>query len=201
MSPNFKSKEDVRKFVWDTMVRRKIAIFPFPPHNRIPNFVGANIAAKRILDLEEYVSANVIKVNPDSPQRSFSEFALKDDKILLLATPRLKKGFLLLYPRIVKGKEKFASTIKGAFLFGKLIKNLDDLPRVDFILEGSVAVSLDCHRLGKGEGYAELEYAILRELNHIDKDIPIATTVHEVQIFESLPFDRYDVSIDIIRKN
>ncbi len=71
--------------------------------------------------------------------------------------------------------------------------------RVDFIVEGSVAVNRWGERLGKGEGYAELEYAILRELNLIGGDVPIATSVHDLQVIsERLPQDPYDVPVDYI---
>src|SRR6202011_4196125 len=40
--------------------------FPFPPHGRIPNFAGAEVAAARLLDIEPWKSAIAIKVNPDS---------------------------------------------------------------------------------------------------------------------------------------
>ena len=56
----------------------------------------------------------------------------------------------------------------------------------------------DGSRLGKGEGYAELEYAVLREIGLADESTPIATTVHEVQLVDELPQDPYDVSVDVI---
>jgi len=46
-----------------------VARFPFPPHGRIPNFAGAEVAAARLLNIEPWKSATAIKVNPDSPQR------------------------------------------------------------------------------------------------------------------------------------
>jgi hypothetical protein len=44
-----------------------VARFPFPPHGRIPNFAGAEVAAARLLDIEPWKSATALKVNPDSP--------------------------------------------------------------------------------------------------------------------------------------
>jgi 5-formyltetrahydrofolate cyclo-ligase len=40
------------------------------------------------------------------------------------------------------------------------------MPRLDAIVCGSVAVTRDGRRCGKGEGYSDLEFAILRELGH-----------------------------------
>ncbi len=72
------------------------------------------------------------------------------------------------------------------------------LPSIDFIVEGSVAVSLECGRIGKGEGHAELEYTILREFKLVDDLVPIATTVHDIQVFENFPQDIYNVPVDYI---
>ena len=34
---------------WDTLRAEGVARFPFPPHGRIPNFAGAELAAARLL--------------------------------------------------------------------------------------------------------------------------------------------------------
>jgi hypothetical protein len=47
-------------------VRRR---FPRPVHHRIPNFVNADLAAQRLADLPEFAAAQVVKVNPDTPQK------------------------------------------------------------------------------------------------------------------------------------
>src|SRR6516162_5957927 len=54
-----------------------VARFPFPPHGRIPNFAGAEVAAERFLDIEPWKSATAIKVNLDSPQRPLRAEALR----------------------------------------------------------------------------------------------------------------------------
>ena len=41
-------------------------------HHRIPNFQGADEAAERLATLPEFQSANLVKVNPDTPQRQAS---------------------------------------------------------------------------------------------------------------------------------
>ena len=73
---------------------------------------------------------------------------------------------------------------------------LDQLPRIDAIVMGCVAVTRDGRRLGKGHGYADLEYAILRELGH--PAVPVATTVHALQILEDFPTEAHDVPVSIV---
>jgi 5-formyltetrahydrofolate cyclo-ligase len=57
-------------------------------------------------------------------------------------------------------------------------------------------VTRDGRRCGKGEGYSDLEYAILRELGH--PAVPVATTVHPVQIVGRLPRAPTDLPLALI---
>jgi len=68
-SANDLLKEHVRRKVWDLMEEQAIARPPRPVHGRIPNFEGAERAARRLLELEEFKTAKTVKVDPDSPQR------------------------------------------------------------------------------------------------------------------------------------
>ena len=190
------SKHDIRQRIWRVMEERNIALFPRPVFGRIPNFVGAEKAARKLVEIDEFIHARTVKVNPDSPQKPVRELVLKMGKTLIMPTPRLKKGFLLLAPSYIRDF-KAASTIKGAFRYGKYVPPRN-LPHIDFIVEGSVAVSLECDRIGKGEGYGELEYAILLEYGKIDPEVKIATTVHDIQVINSIPNDPYDVPLDYI---
>ncbi len=194
-------KKAIRECVWKALEERGVALPP-GPWGRIPNFRGAERAAQRIIGLEGWRRARVVKVNPDSPQRPVRLAALSEGKKLLMPTPRLRRGFLLLDPDSIP-RQLFsqASTIKGAFKYGVLLDTIDKLlrrvDRVDFIVEGSVAVNRWGERLGKGEGYGELEYAILVELGLIERDVGIATSVHDLQLLERrLPQDPYDVPVD-----
>ncbi|MDW8034448.1 MAG: 5-formyltetrahydrofolate cyclo-ligase [Nitrososphaerota archaeon] len=144
-------------------------------------------------------NAQVVKVNPDSPQAPVRKLVLMNNMLLIMPTPRLRNSFLLLEPSKIDKKDYgFASTIKGAFVYGKEIKPAD-LPRIDLVVVGSVAVNEQGERIGKGGGYSELEWAIAREFKKVDEKTPIATTIHDVQlikdIFETAP---YDLPVDYI---
>lgn len=43
-----------------------------PVHHRIPNYKGADKAAARLAELEEFKQAQCVKVNPDTPQKRVS---------------------------------------------------------------------------------------------------------------------------------
>ncbi|MEM3730749.1 MAG: 5-formyltetrahydrofolate cyclo-ligase [Candidatus Bathyarchaeia archaeon] len=111
-------KQLLREKIWNEMEKQGIAVFPLPCKGRIPNFLGADKAAEKLRQLKEWENAKIIFVNPDSPQQKVRENALKDGKILIMASPKLKRGFITVNPTNVRGKERFASTIKGAFKFG-----------------------------------------------------------------------------------
>jgi len=109
-----------------------------------------------------------------------------------MASPRLKKGFILIEPNKVRSKERFASTIKGAFKYGV---ETEDFPKPDLIVQGSVAVDRHGHRLGKGRGYGDTEIKALRRMFGT---VPIVTTVHDVQVVEAVPFEEKDEKVSIV---
>jgi 5-formyltetrahydrofolate cyclo-ligase len=191
-------KRAVRTAVWDRLTREALAAFPLPVRGRIPNFKGAAEAALRLTSEPEFEQAQVIKVNPDAPQRNVRLLALRAGKTLLVPTPRLREGFLLLDPeQIGASRLAQAATIRGAATYGRAVA-LDALPRPDLIVLGTVAVSGAGSRVGKGEGFAELEYATLREMGRVSADVPIATTVHDIQVVEAIPSEPWDVPVDVI---
>ena len=191
-------KAAIRQATWDRLTREKLAAFPMPIQGRIPNFQGAAQAARQLAETSEFQDARVIKVNPDAPQHPVRVRVLASGKTLLVPTPRLRGGFHLLDPnRIDPRNWRRAATIGGVAEFGTPI-SLDELPHVDLMVMGSVAVSAAGTRVGKGEGFAELEYAVLRQLGRIEEGLPIATTVHDVQVVAAIPSEPFDVAIDLI---
>jgi len=147
--------------------------------------------------MKEFEDAKTIKVNPDSAQRQVRFEALSRGKLLLMPTPRLRSGFILLDDTVPKARHRVASTIHGAFMLGKKVP-LDKLPAIDLAVVGSVAVAPNGGRIGKGEGYSEIEYGILRELGLVSESIPIITTVHDSQIVDFVPSEDHDIAVDYI---
>ena len=143
----------------------------------------------------------MIKVNPDSPQTHARRIAMEEGKTIVIAVPRLRDvhPFRLLDPRRLNEKQKReAATIKGALRHGKVVAD-DELPPIDFVLTGSVAVNLSGARVGKGGGYSDLEYGLLIEAGKIDDHTTVATTVHPIQILrEHLPVTDHDLPVDLV---
>ena len=190
------AKQQIRERVWRLMEEKGVARFPMPIWGRIPNFEGAERAAERLRALPIFADARVVKVNPDAPQKPVREHVLRQGKTLLVPTPRLRKGFLLINPAESATMDAAsAATIGGASKYGRPV-GLSDLPKVDLIVAGSVAVSGSGARVGKGGGYSEIEYGILRELQLVNDRTPVVTTVHELQVVEDIPMDRHDLIVD-----
>ncbi|MDR7074447.1 5-formyltetrahydrofolate cyclo-ligase [Fictibacillus barbaricus] len=190
-------KDEIRNQVWTKLTEEKLGRFPFPLENRIPNFKGAEAAARYITEMDLYKSAKVIKVNPDSPQLPLRTQILKDGKMLLVPTPRLKKGFIQVKPEWVpKGEERKAASLTSIMKYGRVL-SLAQMPEIDLIVVGSVAIHRDGRRLGKGEGYADREYAIIRELGN--KEAPVITSIQSAQLVDDeIPVDVYDLTVDWI---
>ncbi len=194
-----RAKAEIRRAVWDRMEREGVAIFPLPPHGRIPNFRGADAACRRALSIGEVAKASVVKVNPDSPQRPCREALLVMGKVLVVPTPRLRGGFLLLDPSAIpRGRAAEAVTIGGAARWGRGV-DPRELPRIDVVIVGSVAVSPGTGaRLGKSHGYAELEWGLLAELGKVGEETPVVTTVHDVQLVDWIPVEPFDLPVDYV---
>mmetsp|Transcript_87135 Transcript_87135/g.182354 ORF Transcript_87135/g.182354 Transcript_87135/m.182354 type:complete len:404 (-) Transcript_87135:21-1232(-) len=193
----------IRKRIWDYMEEHDIAANPRPVHHRIPNFVNAELTAKQVEALPEFQKAQWVKVNPDSPQASVRIATLRAGKMLLVPQPRLRTGFFsVLNPTTIDaGQYRFAATQQGVVQYGQPI-DLDATLKIDLIVIGSVAVNPENGaRLGKGEGFAELEYGMLRVMGAIDDDTPVVTCIHDCQLVDDIPADKmliHDVPVDII---
>jgi len=191
-----KTKSDIRKEIWRKMEEESVARFPTPIEGRIPNFVGAEKAAEKLSEVPAFKKAERIKVNPDSPQNAVRAEVIKEGKILFMPTPRLRKGFLRIEPKKVpEGKEKKATTIKHSNVYGDHVEP-KSMKNIDLVVAGSVAVSESGKRVGKGGGYSDLEYAILRELDLGEPEV--LTTVHPLQVVDELPHEKHDVPLDWI---
>jgi 5-formyltetrahydrofolate cyclo-ligase len=195
-----RSKQAIRRSVWDAMDREGVSRFP-GAKERIPNFANARGASERLARHPAWVRAKTIKANPDAPQTHSRRLALEQGKTLIMAVPRLRDAhpFRLLDPaKLPKKRLREAATIKGALRHGEVI-DVEQVPKLDLILCGSVAVNLKGARIGKGGGFSDLEYALLIEAGMVSPKTVVATTVHPIQILrENLPVTTHDIPVDLI---
>ena len=193
-------KKRIRELAWSALRDAGAARFP-GVEGRIPNFVGAEDAARRLADTEEWKSAAVLKCNPDSPQLPVRKQALEAGKVVYMAVPKLASPdpFWLLDPDELTVRPHEAASIKGAARHGRPVA-VGDMDEIDLIVCGCVAVERSGARLGKGGGYSDLEFAIATEAGLVDGATVIATTIHPSQILDDgiIPVTDHDFPIDLI---
>jgi 5-formyltetrahydrofolate cyclo-ligase len=194
------AKAALREEVWAALSAAQVTRFP-GARGRIPNFTGAEAAARHLAATDEWSAARTIKSNPDSPQWPVRQRALEDGKTVYMAVPRLAgdRPFFLLDPNDLADPPRQASSIKGASRSARTV-DLAELSPVDLVVTGCVAVGADGARLGKGGGFSDLEFAVASAAGLIGPGTVIATTVHDLQVLPPnvIPTTDHDVWVDLI---
>jgi 5-formyltetrahydrofolate cyclo-ligase len=196
------AKEQLRAEIWSRLREQKAS--RRDPTGHIPNFVGAEQAAERLAQLPIWQQAEVIKCNPDSPQKWVRLRALQDGKCLYMAVPRLthKRCFVELTATDLQAKGvslEDAATMRNALIHGRLV-SFAEMRSLDLAIVGCVAVTPEGGRTGKGAGFADLELAMLQMFKLVNPHTPIVTTVHPLQLVENhqLPMQPHDWALDWI---
>ncbi|KAF2368293.1 5-formyltetrahydrofolate cyclo-ligase [Trinorchestia longiramus] len=199
------TKLDIRQKVWKHFQDNDLANFPLSVFRRIPNFKGADEAGAKLAELDCFKMAKSVKVNLDKPQGEVRFLTLQAGKVLLVPTPGLRTGLFNRMDSTSAGSDTTENLRLLAQNDGmkrhSTSLDLDADAKVDLVVVGSVAVSRTGHRIGKGEGFVDLEYGMMRHMNCVNEYTLIVTTVHDCQVFDSLPerlFAVHDVPVDLI---
>ena len=155
-----RAKQDVRDRTWSLLEQERVARFP-GARGRIPNFAGAEQAAERLASLPEWAGARVVKSNPDAPQLPVRARALAAGKLLAMAVPRLADP----RPFVLLDRDRLRTTPRRAVSIGSAVREgrpvtVEELPPVDLVVCGSVAVNAEGVRIGKGGGFSDLEFGL-----------------------------------------
>jgi 5-formyltetrahydrofolate cyclo-ligase len=174
------AKAALRDEVWSAMRAAKVARFPGAV-GRIPNFTGSEAAAERLRALPAWQAAHTVKANPDSAR---------------LAAP---EPFFALDPDHLSEPPRKAASISGASRSARRVSLAETAP-VDLVVMGCVAAAEDGARLGKGGGFADLEFALATAAGLIGPHTVSVTTVHELQVRPAgtIPLTGHDVLVDFI---
>jgi len=186
----FLDKSEVRKYIWDLFLEKRIATFPLSPHGRIPNFSQAQKAGSFIRGLPQYRDSKCVFCGPDGVLGPLRDLVLSNGKILAYATPHMREMKM-----IKPTKEKITTGIKNLIQKGEKLKE-----RVGVAVVGSVAVDRLGNRLGKGSGYGDREIDYLKENDLIEDNFKTGTLVHTVQLFPDLSrlMEPHDIPVDFI---
>ncbi|MFE7134510.1 5-formyltetrahydrofolate cyclo-ligase [Streptomyces sp. NPDC057638] len=191
------AKQTVRERVWQSLERE--GVVPAGVAGRIPTFTGTEAAAERLALHPAWRGARIVKAVPDTAQTPVRARALAEGKHLYMAAPKLAapKPFYHLAPDSI-GDPAEAADRRTAVRLARPV-DVQDIPPVDLVVCGSVAVNPKGVRLGKGAGYADIEVGLLQEAGLIHPDTLIVTTVHDLQVLdEELPEADHDFRLDLI---
>ena len=194
-----RDKWAIREDVWTALENARV-VKGKTVHDKIPHFIGCEDAAALASELPEWEAARAIKSNPDQAQRPLRRLALEQGKLLYMAVPRLRdeRVFIELDPTRPEVEPRRASTISGAFKVGRPVYVAEMQP-VDLVISGSVAVNRQGVRIGKGGGFADLEYGLAAAAGILAPDTPVISTVHPMQVLaEDLPWTQHDVPLNIV---
>jgi 5-formyltetrahydrofolate cyclo-ligase len=122
--------------------------------------------------------------------------ALERGITVFVPTPRLRAGFMRFDPDDIPADKYGEASALSKWDAWKEDVALDDIPQMDLIVTGCVAVTEEGKRAGKGHGYSDLEFGILAELGH--DPVPVVTTVHEIQVVGDFPIDAHDIGLSVI---
>ncbi|MFE7518919.1 5-formyltetrahydrofolate cyclo-ligase [Streptomyces halstedii] len=198
-NPLDRAKQAVRTQVWDALTAAD-AVHDASVHGRIPNFKGAEEAAARLAALPTWQRASVVKAVPDKAQLPVRAKALEAGKTVYMAVPKLAglKPFYLLDPAALTVPPAEAAASRTAASIAPTVE-VDALRPLDLIILGSVAVNRDGARVGKGAGYADIEFALLTEAGLVTPETVVVTTVHALQVTATpIPTTKHDLSVDLI---
>ncbi len=194
-----RDKWAIREDVWTALETARV-VRGKSVHDKIPHFIGCEVAASLATELPEWEAARAIKSNPDQAQRPLRQLALEQGKLLYMAVPRLRdeRVFIELDPTRPEVEPAKAATISGAFKVGRPVY-VAEMQSIDLVISGSVAVNRQGVRVGKGGGYADLEYGLAAAAGVVHPDTPVISTVHAMQVLdEDLPYTQHDVPLAVV---
>ncbi|KAF7657092.1 hypothetical protein LDENG_00032090 [Lucifuga dentata] len=205
--PNFKGAAqacDRLKVLQEFKSSQTVKVNPDRPQQQacFLTLEGAFTASARVSELQVFTQTAEVKVDPDKPLEGAQLAVLQARKTLLVPTPRLRTGlFNKITPPPGASKEqlRMCSTSQGVKDFSVPV-GLDDKVKIDLVVVGSVAVSEKGFRLGKGEGYSDMEYAMMVSMGAVSESTVVVTVVHDCQVVD-IPeelMENHDLTVDYI---
>jgi 5-formyltetrahydrofolate cyclo-ligase len=198
-------RNESRQNVWNKLraVARPDSRFHFDFSEFITDFEGSDKATDRLTAMEIYRDARVVFITPDNCLELLRTQVIRDQKVLLMTTYGIRRGFIELLPNDVPaGLEEWAILLDVIERLGRYI-SLAELqqryPQIDLLVTGGSAVTYQGARFGKGHGFFDIEWATLYSMGVVDVSTPIVDFVHDCQLVdEELELSAFDTICDYI---
>lgn len=197
-------RNDARERVWDEL--RDIASpdsrFGWDFSSFIPDYEGSDRGATRLLER----NYDNWFVTPDNNLDPLREGLLEAQTGFVMPTYGIRRGFLELAPADVPdGLSVFAATLDGMNRFASRIplETLEnEISRLDCMVTGASFVTADGLRMGKGHGFFDLEWAMMRKIGLVDEATEVVAAVHDVQVVDDIAgqelAEEHDTIVDAI---
>jgi 5-formyltetrahydrofolate cyclo-ligase len=196
-------EERVRRVVWQRLepVARPDSRFDLDLRRFVPDFADRERAEAAVVELEAWSSSGTIFIAPDNSLEHLRELALEAGKRVLVPTFGLRRGFVLLDGGILDpGDRALAATLDGMERFGRRFGPADvrSVQRVDAVVTGATAITIDGRHIGGGQRYLALEWALLEQLDVVDSTVPVIGVVHDCQVIDELVRADPDCIVDLV---
>jgi len=181
-------RNEVRERVWSQLreVARPDSRFAWDFGEFIADYEGSDAGADRLLELADDRDCGTWLVTPDNNLDPLRERLIERSIPFLMPTYGIRRGFLSLDPADVPdGQAAFAATLDGMTRFADRVplETLEaDHPPLDIMVTGASFVTPDGLRMGKGHGFFDLEWAMLRRVGLATADTLVVAAVHDVQL-------------------
>ncbi|KAH6677116.1 5-formyltetrahydrofolate cyclo-ligase, partial [Halenospora varia] len=201
-------KSQIGTKVWSEL--RKVAIpdsrFHHDYSSFIADFQGSSAATDLLVELPAYKNAEILFVAPDNCIQGLRYRALKDGKTVLVTTYGIRRGFFLLDPKVIPEERwEIASLLDGMEKIGRhvtLAEIRELVSRIGLMVTGTGAINHAGLRFGKGHGFFDLEWAMLRTIGVVDQTTKTVAVVHECQVLdEELRGEEWDTGCDYVVTN
>lgn len=168
----------------------------------IPDFIGSDKATDHIISMPEFQKAEFLFITPDNCLVDLRRYLIEQGRPFFMSTYGIYRGFLYIEPGSVpKGHELYAGWLDGMEHFGRpfLLEEVAKMGKIDFLVTGASAVSVDGVRFGKGHGFFDLEWGMFTDLGLVDDETPVVAQVHDCQVVhEKLHPSETDILVDYI---
>jgi 5-formyltetrahydrofolate cyclo-ligase len=194
----------VREQVWGRFrtVARPDSRFHWDFSSFIADFAGSEACVDRVRALPAWAVSPLLFITPDNSTELVRRAAMADGKPFVMTTYGIRRGFLALDPADVPEAERsHAATLDGMDRYARPVRlaEIRQMGRIGLLITGGSAVNGRGHRMGKGHGYFDLEWALLSEAGAVDQSSEIADVVHDCQLVDiDVAAAPHDVPVDWI---
>jgi 5-formyltetrahydrofolate cyclo-ligase len=201
-------RSETRERVWSDLreVARPDSRFGWDFSSFIADYQGSDRGAERLLRRGDESGYDSWFVTPDNNLDPLRERLVERNTSFVMPTYGIRRGFVQLTPGDVPDDQAaFAGTLDGVNRFANRIsleRMESELPTLDCMITGASFLTIDGLRMGKGHGYFDLEWAMMREIDVVDEETEVVAAVHDVQVLEDVRgrdvAESHDTIVDVI---